>query len=81
MNAFVVSGLTRRRAALAGDLEKCHDSLRRTVLDLENLGPTTLQFERDFRIETIIPNAFRRLSWPECSCRRRRHRKKPGGFQ
>src|SRR5450432_4218612 len=29
MNAFVVSGLTKRRAELAGDLERCHDSVRR----------------------------------------------------
>lgn len=59
MNAFVVSGLIKRRAELAGDIEKVHDSLRRMVLDLENLDATILQFEPDFRLETIKPKAFR----------------------
>jgi hypothetical protein len=44
---------------LAGDIEKCHKSLRQTVLDLENLDATILQFEPDFRVETIKPKAFR----------------------
>ena len=29
------------------------------ALDLENLDATILQFEPDFKIETIKPNAFR----------------------
>jgi hypothetical protein len=59
MNAFVVSGLVKRRAQLAGDIEKAHEALRRMVLDLENLDATILQFEPDFRLETIKPKAFR----------------------
>jgi hypothetical protein len=59
MNAFVVSGLIKRRAELAGDIEKAHESLRRMVLDLENLDATILQFEPDFRVEAIKPKAFR----------------------
>lgn len=59
MNAFVVSGLIKRRAELAGDIEKAHEALRRMVLDLENLDATILQFEPDFKIETIKPKAFR----------------------
>jgi hypothetical protein len=59
MNAFVVSGLVKRRAELAGDIEKAHESLRRMVLDLENLDATILQFEPNFRVETIKPKAFR----------------------
>jgi hypothetical protein len=59
MNAFVVSGLVKRRAELAGDIEKAHEALRRMVLDLENLDATILQFEPDFRLETIKPKAFR----------------------
>lgn len=55
MNAFVVSGLIKRRAELAGDIEKAHDCLRKMVLDLENLDATVLQFEPDFRCETIKP--------------------------
>jgi hypothetical protein len=59
MNAFVVSGLVKRRAQLAGDIEKAHEALRRMVLDLENLDATILQFEPDFKIEAIKPKAFR----------------------
>jgi hypothetical protein len=59
MNAFVVSGLVKRRAELAGDIDKAHESLRRMVLDLENLDATILQFEPDFKVEAIKPKAFR----------------------
>lgn len=59
MNAFVVSGLIKRRAQLAGDIEKAHEALRRMVLDLENLDATILQFEPNFRLEAIKPKAFR----------------------
>lgn len=59
VNAFVVSGLVKRRAQLAGDIEKAHEALRRMVLDLENLDATILQFEPDFRLEAIKPKAFR----------------------
>lgn len=59
MNAFVVSGLIKRRAELAGDIEKTHEALRRMVVDLENLDATILQFEPNFRLEAIKPRAFR----------------------
>ena len=59
MNAFVVSGLVKRRAELAGDIERTHEALRKMVLDLENLDATILQFEPDFQVETIKPKAFR----------------------
>ena len=59
MNAFVVSDLIKRRAQPAGDIEKIHKSLRRMIIDLENLDATILQFELDFKIETIQLKAFR----------------------
>src|SRR5258708_35324396 len=59
MNAFVVSGLIKRRAELAGEIERTHEALRKMVLDLENLDATILQFEPDFRVETIRPKALR----------------------
>ena len=49
MNAFVVSGLIKRHAGLAGGIERTREALRKTVLDLENLDATILQFEPDFR--------------------------------
>jgi hypothetical protein len=59
VNAFVVSGLIKRRAQLAGDIEKARESLRMMVHDLENLDATILQFDPDFKCETIHPKAFR----------------------
>ena len=59
MNEFVLSGLVKRRAQLAGDIEKAHEALRRMVLNLENLDATILQFEPDFKVEAIKPKAFR----------------------
>ena len=60
MNAMVISGLVKRRAELAGDIEKAHESLRRMVLDLENLDATILQFDPDFKVETIRPKPLGR---------------------
>jgi hypothetical protein len=59
MNAFVVSGLIKRRAELAGEIERSHESLRKMLSDLESLDATILQFEPDFKVETIKPKAFR----------------------
>ena len=60
MNAFVVSGLIKRRTELAGEIKRMHEALRKMVLDLENLDATILQFEPNFRVEGIQPKAFRR---------------------
>ena len=59
MNAFVLSGLVKRRAQLAGDIENTHEALRKMVLDLESLDATIVQFDPDFQVETIKPKAFR----------------------
>jgi hypothetical protein len=59
VNAFVVSGLVKRRADLAGEIERTHESLRKMLSDLETLDATILQFEPDFKVETIKPKAFR----------------------
>ena len=68
MNAFVASGLIKRRVELAGDIEKANEALRCMVQDLENLDATILQFEPDFRVEAIKPKASgrRRIS-PTCA--------------
>jgi hypothetical protein len=59
MNEFVLNGLVKRRAQLAGDIENTHEALRKMVLDLESLDATIVQFDPDFRVETIKPKAFR----------------------
>lgn len=45
VNEFVLNGLVKRRAQLAGDIENTHEALRKMVLDLESLDATTLQFD------------------------------------
>ena len=40
MNSFVINGLVKRRAELAGDIEKTHETLQKIVLDLESLDAT-----------------------------------------
>jgi hypothetical protein len=56
MNEFVLNGLVKRRAQLAGDIENTHSALRKMVLDLESLDATIGQFDPDFKVETIKPN-------------------------
>jgi len=59
MNEFVLNGLVKRRAELAGDIENAHEALRKMVLDLEALDATIVQFDPGFQVETIKPKAFR----------------------
>jgi hypothetical protein len=59
MSELVISGLIKRRAQLAGDIENTHEALRKMVLDLESLDATIVQFDPDFQVETIKPKAFR----------------------
>lgn len=59
MNEFVLNGLVKRRAQLAGDIENTHEALRKMVLDLESLDATIVQFDPSYRVETIQPRAFR----------------------
>src|SRR4051812_24569854 len=59
MNETVLNGLVKRRAQLAGDIENTHEVLRKMVLDLESLDATIVQFDPDYRVETIKPKAFR----------------------
>jgi hypothetical protein len=59
MNDLVVSGLVKRRAALAGEIEAAHEGLRKMVADLESLDATIVQFDPNFKVETIKPKGFR----------------------
>lgn len=59
MNAYVVPGLVKRRAELAGDIERTHEALRKMVLDLENLDATIIQFAPDYAPEGIKAKTFR----------------------
>lgn len=55
----VITALVKRRADLAGEIERTHEDLRKLVIDLENLDATILQFKPDFQVEAIKPKAFR----------------------
>jgi hypothetical protein len=59
MTDYVMLGLTKRRAELTGKIEKTHDDLRQMLADLESLDATIVQFNPDFKVESIKPKAFR----------------------
>ncbi len=59
MTDYVVTGLVKRRAELAGQIEATHDALRKMVTDLESLDATIRQFVPDYQAEAIRPKAFR----------------------
>jgi hypothetical protein len=59
MTDYVLTGLVKRRAELAGEIESTHDKLRQLVADLENLDATILQFDPKHSVEAIRPKAFR----------------------
>jgi len=59
MTDYVVTGLVKRRAELAGQIEATHDTLRKLVADLESLDATIRQFVPDYQVEAIRPKAFR----------------------
>jgi len=59
MDEYVINGLIRRRATLSGEIESTHETLRKMVLDLENLDATIIQFDPDFKVEMIKPKGFR----------------------
>ncbi len=59
MNSFVLSGLVARRAERKGEVDAMHDKLRQLVMDLEALDGAILQFDPNYRTESIWPNVFR----------------------
>lgn len=59
MTDYVLTGLVKRRAELAGEIERVHIQLRKAVDDLENLDATIRQFAPDLHVEAIRPKAFR----------------------
>jgi len=58
-NQYVIAGLVRKRADLAGEIESTHERLRQMVQELEHLDATLLLFDPDYQVEGIKPKAFR----------------------
>jgi hypothetical protein len=59
MEEYVLNGLVRRRANLAGDIENTHELLRGMVQQLESLDATIVQFDPNYRVEAIKAKGFR----------------------
>jgi len=55
----VIAGLVRKRAELAGKIERTYSDLRKLVADLETTDAALAIFDPDFQAETIKPRAFR----------------------
>lgn len=59
MTDYMVTGLVKKRAELAGDIELTHDRLRQLVNDLEHLDATLRFVAPDVEVEAIRPKVFR----------------------
>jgi hypothetical protein len=59
MTDYVLTGLVKRRAELAGEIEETHNQSRKMIEDLEKLDSVILQFEPSHEVEAIKPKAFR----------------------
>jgi len=61
-DTFIVSGLAKRRAALAGDIGRMQTQLRQMLIDLETLDAAIRIFDADFPIQEIKPKGLRPAS-------------------
>lgn len=59
MTDYMVTGLVKKRAELAGDIELTHNHLRQLVNDLEHLDATLRFVAPDMEVEAIRPKVFR----------------------
>lgn len=59
MDTFVILGLVKKRAMLAGDIENAQAALQQMIRDLENLDATIRLFDADYQVEAIKPKSFR----------------------
>lgn len=59
MTDYVLTGLVKRRAEIAGEIGHLQEQMRQRIADLEALDATIGQFDPGYRIESIKPKAFR----------------------
>lgn len=59
MTDYVLLGLSKRRAWLAGEIENTYKHLRKLMADLEALDATLMQLDPTMELESIKPKAFR----------------------
>ncbi len=63
MTDYVLQGLTKRRAELAGELEGCHQRVAQLVRDLEHLDATIRLIAPDAEPEAIAPRFRPPADW------------------
>jgi len=59
MDTFVITGLVRKRAELAGAIENAQADLHRMIQELEHLDATIRLFDGNYQVEAIKPKTFR----------------------
>src|SRR5438876_12051337 len=63
-DTFVISGLAKRRATLAGEIAQTQDRLRQMLIDLDTLDASIRLFDAEYRVERIKPKPPRpRQDW------------------
>ena len=63
-DTFVIAGLVKRRAVLAGEIGQVQDRLRQLLIDLDTLDAAIRMFDADYRVERIKPKSSRpRNDW------------------
>tara|TARA_R110000851_G_scaffold264646_1_gene417228 strand:+ start:86 stop:517 length:432 start_codon:yes stop_codon:yes gene_type:complete len=58
MTDYMVEGLAKKRAELAGEIERTQDALHKLVTDLEHIDATLRIIAPDMEIEAIRPKVF-----------------------
>ena len=51
---YVLTGLVKRRAAIAGEIEAAHENIRKLIGDLEALDATIQQFDPTSSMSTKV---------------------------
>jgi hypothetical protein len=59
MTDYVVSGLVKRRAEIAGGIEQLHEQLKKLLADLETVDKALAVFDPSIACEQIKPRALR----------------------
>ncbi|MBY0519937.1 MAG: hypothetical protein K2P79_05875 [Sphingomonas sp.] len=59
MTNYMVEGLAKARAELAGEIERTHERLRKLALDLEHIDATLRIVAPEMAVEAIKPKVFR----------------------
>ena len=59
MTDYVLTGLVKRRAELAGLIEKTSNDLQKMITDLDVIDKAILQFDPDYVVKAIKSKSFR----------------------